>query len=98
MVSVELALAPLLRGTGSESLGEPIAWTLLVVAAIAVLVSACQLFGLPGAPVSAPSSLVVPRTFAVRASTVAPQFVAGGHRDRVPIDLMLGGTLTLPCT
>ncbi len=72
---------------------EPIAWALLVITAIAVLVSAWQLFGLPGAPaVPAPSSVAVtpggPVTpvpspvavtaFALRASLVAPQFVAGG--------------------
>jgi hypothetical protein len=91
---------------------EPLAWALLVIAAIAVLVSAWQLFGLPGAPVAtaprpvavvapvvtsapvttAPSPVtVVPgapvtrapspvavTTFGLRASAVAPQFVAGG--------------------
>jgi hypothetical protein len=91
---------------------EPLAWALLVIAAIAVLVSAWQLFGLPGAPVAtaprpvtqvvpvapgapvttAPSPVaVVPgapvtgapspvavTTFGLRASVVAPQFVAGG--------------------
>src|SRR6185437_2121679 len=72
---------------------EPLAWALLVIAAIAVLVSAWQLFGLPGAPVAtAPSPVAVvpgapvPRapspvavtTFGLRASVVAPQFVAGG--------------------
>jgi len=81
---------------------EPVAWTLLVIAAIAVLVSAWQLFGLPGAPVAtapgpvsvrssapvttapgpvpvttAPSPVAV-ATFGLRASAVAPQFVAGG--------------------
>jgi hypothetical protein len=95
---------------------EPIAWALLAVTAIAVLVSAWQLFGLPGdglppgpvaavarvagpvavspsAPVATASSpvAVTPGTrvttgpspvavtsFGWRASTVAPQFVAGG--------------------
>ena len=71
---------------------EPLAWALLVIAAIAVLVSAWQLFGLPGAPVAtAPSPVAVPcapvthapspvavTTFGLRASAVAPQFVAGG--------------------
>jgi hypothetical protein len=87
---------------------EPLAWTLLVVAAVVVLVSAWQLVGLPGAAVHAPSGPVasvagapvraaqgpvasVPSapvaaapapvagtTFAIRASVVAPQFVAGG--------------------
>jgi hypothetical protein len=82
---------------------EPVAWILLVVTAIFVLVSAWQLFGLPGAPVptpprpvavatsapvpTAPSPVaVVPgapspatvTTFGLRASVVAPQFVAGG--------------------
>jgi hypothetical protein len=70
---------------------EPIAWALLVVAAIAVLVSAWQLFGLPGdglpggpvatasspAPIAGPSPVAV-TTFGWRASAVAPQFVAGG--------------------
>jgi hypothetical protein len=86
---------------------EPLAWALLVIAAIAVLVSAWQLFGLPGAPVAtaprpvaavargapvaaAPSPVAVPgapvthapspvavTTFGLRASVVAPQFVAG---------------------
>ena len=94
---------------------EPIAWALLVLAAVAVLVSAWQLLGLPGdglprgpvatavssAPVSSPGpvtsgpspapaatapspaalagpSPVAVTTFGWRASTVAPQFVAGG--------------------
>jgi hypothetical protein len=79
---------------------EPTAWILLVVTAIWVLVSAWQLFGLPGAPVPAPPhpvpapphpvavpvgapvthapSPVAVTTFGLRASAVAPQFVAGG--------------------
>jgi hypothetical protein len=66
---------------------EPVAWILLVVTAIAVLVSAWQLFGLPGAPVLSGPTAVGPNTvpgpagapaFAVRAAVVAPQFVAGG--------------------
>jgi hypothetical protein len=79
---------------------EPVAWILLVVTAIWVLVSAWQLFGLPGAPVPAPPhpvpapphpvavpvgapvtrapSPVAVTTFGLRASVVAPQFVAGG--------------------
>jgi hypothetical protein len=65
---------------------EPIAWTLLVLTAIAVLISAWELFGLPGAPVitgptpgpiTGPSPVPV-TTFAIRASVVAPQFVALG--------------------
>jgi hypothetical protein len=72
---------------------EPVAWILLVVTAIWVLVSAWQLLGLPGAPVPAPPgpvavpvgapvthapSPVAVTSFALRASAVAPQFVAGG--------------------
>jgi hypothetical protein len=72
---------------------KPVAWILLVVTAIWVLVSAWQLFGLPGAPVPAPPhpvavpvgapvahapSPVAVTTFGLRASVVAPQFVAGG--------------------
>ena len=54
---------------------EPLAWILLVVIAIAVLVSAWQLFGLPGAPVPTP-----PRPVAVVSSApvpAAPSPVAG---------------------
>ncbi len=65
---------------------EPIAWTLLVLTAIGVLISAWELFGLPGAPViTAPTAVPVPgpnpvpvTTFAIRASVVAPQFVTFG--------------------
>jgi hypothetical protein len=74
---------------------EPVAWLLLVITAIWVLVSAWQLFGLPGAPVPVPVAarqVAVPvgapvthtpspvpvTTFGLRASAVAPQFVAGG--------------------
>jgi hypothetical protein len=74
---------------------EPVAWILLVVTAVWVLVSAWQLFGLPGAPVPVPAtarSVAVPvgapvthapspvavTTFGLRASALAPQFVAGG--------------------
>jgi len=65
---------------------EPLAWTLLVFTAIGVLISAWELFGLPGAPViTAPTpapvagpSPVPVMTFAIRASVVAPQFVALG--------------------
>jgi hypothetical protein len=54
---------------------EPIAWTLLVLTAIGVLISAWELFGLPGTPVLGPVPVT---TFAIRASVVAPQFVALG--------------------
>ena len=77
---------------------EPVAWTLLIVTAIAVLVSAWQLLGLPGdrlTVASAPPQVVSGATvtpitfhfpvasFAVRASDVAPNFASGA-------------TLTLP--
>ena len=79
---------------------EPVAWTLLALAAIILLVSACQLFNLAGAriPVPSPARAVsgaapvpggsspapVPvgsgpapvSAFALRASVVAPQFIA----------------------
>jgi hypothetical protein len=84
---------------------EPVAWALLVIVAIAVIVSALQLFGLASAPVpaaptpvsvhaaprpvsvhAAPSQVQAPTapspvavtTFGLRASVLAPQFVAGG--------------------
>ncbi len=73
---------------------EPIAWTLLVLTAIGVLITAWELLALPGAPVitgPTPGPIVSPSpgpitgpspvpvtTFAIRASVVAPQFVAVG--------------------
>ena len=54
---------------------EPLAWILLVVVAIALLVSALQLFGLVGVPVPVPAAGA---TLGIRASAVAPQFVTGG--------------------
>ncbi len=52
---------------------EPVAWILLVVAAIAVLVSAWQLFGLPGAPVPAgPSPVAVTGSSPVPATGPSP--------------------------
>ncbi len=65
---------------------EPIAWMLLVLTAIGVLISAWELFGLPGTPVitgpspvpiTGPSPVPV-ATFGLRASVVAPQFVSLG--------------------
>ena len=53
---------------------EPVAWAVLVLTAIIVLVSACQLFNLAGAKIP----LIVSPTasaFALRASAVAPQFL-----------------------
>ena len=71
---------------GVRRVREPVAWLLLAITAIAVLVSAWQLFGLPGAP--APGVVISPAgsapgpaaaaTFAVRASAVAAQFASGG--------------------
>jgi hypothetical protein len=70
----------------ARRLREPAAWTLLVLTAINVLIGVWGLFGLPGAPaISAPtpvlpdgSPIPAPVTnFGLRASVVAPQFVAG---------------------
>jgi hypothetical protein len=70
----------------ARRLREPVAWTLLVLTAIGLLISAWLLFGLPGtppitapvaSPVSAPSPVPV-TTFALRAAAVAPQFVEDG--------------------
>jgi hypothetical protein len=61
---------------------EPIACALLAFTAITVLVSACQLFNLAGAkvpipiPVAGPGGAMSVSAFALRASAVAPQFVA----------------------
>jgi hypothetical protein len=70
---------------------EPLAWALLLLTAIIVLVSACQLFHLAGAiipvpatastsavPVGAapPPPVVTVSAFVLRASAVAPQFDA----------------------
>jgi hypothetical protein len=57
---------------------EPVAWTLLVLTVIGVLVGAWQLFSLPGAPVITVPGPVPATTFGLRASAVAPQFVAAG--------------------
>ena len=54
---------------------EPVAWALLVLAAIIVLVSACQLFNLAGAKIPVVPSQVPVSAFALRASSVAPQFI-----------------------
>ncbi len=62
---------------------EPVAWALLAIAAIIVLVSACQLFNLAGAsiPVAGPAiiaggpSPAPVSAFALRASSVTPQFI-----------------------
>jgi hypothetical protein len=53
---------------------EPVAWALLVLATIIVLVSAGQLFNLPGAKIPVIGG-PAPSAFALRASAVAPQFV-----------------------
>jgi hypothetical protein len=53
---------------------EPVAWALLVLAAVIVLVSAGQLFNLPGARIPVVGG-PAPSAFALRASAVAPQFV-----------------------
>jgi hypothetical protein len=54
---------------------EPIAWTLLAIAAIIVLVSACQLFHLAGATIPVVPGPPTVSAFALRASSVAPQFI-----------------------
>jgi hypothetical protein len=58
---------------------EPVAWILVVTVAVVVFVSALQLFGLASIPVPTASPGPGPAiTFEIRASIVAPQFVAGG--------------------
>ena len=89
---------------------EPVAWALLVVAAIAVLVSAWQLFGLPGdglpggpvassAPVtSGPSP--APVTSPSPAPVTGPSPVAvtsfGWRASAVAPQVVAGGIFTLP--
>jgi hypothetical protein len=53
---------------------EPVAWALLVLTAIIVLVSACQLFNLAGATIPGIIGPPPPSAFALRASVVAGQF------------------------
>ena len=81
---------------------EPVAWALLVVAAIALLVSAWQLFGLPGnglpgAPVPAASPVAVTPGTPV---TTAPSPVAvtsfGFRASAVATQFVAGGIFTLP--
>jgi hypothetical protein len=57
---------------------EPLAWTLLALAAIGLVISAWELFGLPGAPVIGAGGPVRETTFAYRAAAEAPGFVAVG--------------------
>jgi hypothetical protein len=75
---------------------EPVAWILLVVTAIWVLVSAWQLFGLPGAPVPAPPHPVaVPVTLPqlpIPSPVAVTAYVAGtGHAPH-----HAGGIFALP--
>jgi len=54
---------------------EPVAWALIVLVAIIVLVSACQLFHLAGAQIPGIISPAPASAFALRASAVAGQFL-----------------------
>ena len=90
---------------------EPVAWTLLAITAIAVLVSAWQLFGLPGngmpagpvatsAPVTgAPSPVAVtpntPVTIAPNPVPVTPG-TFGFRASAVATQFVAGGIFTLP--
>jgi len=58
---------------GVRRVREPLAWTLLAIAAVIVLVTACQLFNIAGAQVPLP---VPASSFATRAAVLAPQFLA----------------------
>jgi hypothetical protein len=57
---------------------QPLAWALLAIAAIAVLVSAWQLFGLPGAPVATAPSPVAVATAAPVSNAPGPVAVVPG--------------------
>jgi len=88
---------------------EPVAWALLAVAAIAVLVSAWQLFGLPGnglpgAPVAAaassvavPPSTPVPTPSPVPVTSPSPVAVTsfGWRASAVAPQFVTGGIVTL---
>jgi hypothetical protein len=79
----EVPLGPAEAWASVRRVREPVAWTLLVLTAIGVLVSAGQLLGLVGitalptpAQATSPGVVVVTTlTFAVRASAIGPQFV-----------------------
>jgi hypothetical protein len=81
---------------------EPIAWTLLAITAIAVLVSAWQLFGLPGAPVPAAARPVAVHATAPVGAPVpaAPAPVAvttfGLRASVVAPQFVTGGIVLLP--
>jgi hypothetical protein len=60
---------------------EPVAWALLVIAAVAVLVSAWQLFGLPGAPVPTPP---IPVAVSSPVSTAPSPAPVGGSVPAAP--------------
>ncbi len=61
--------------TSVRRVREPVAWALLALAAIIVLVSACQLFSLAGAKIPIVSGPLPVSAFSLRASAVAPQFI-----------------------
>ncbi len=89
---------------------EPVAWTLLVIVAIAVLVSVWQLFGLPGGglpggPVATAASPVsgrspVPASGPSPAPVTGPRPVAvttfGWRASAVAPQFVAGGIFTLP--
>lgn len=81
---------------------EPLAWTLLVVMAIAVLVSAWQLFGLPGTSVPSPVPVTVRSSAPVRSCApvpTGPSSVAvttfGLRASAVAPQFVTGGIVTL---
>jgi hypothetical protein len=60
---------------GVRRVREPVAWALLALTAVIVLVSAGQLFNVPGAKLPVVGG-PAPSAFALRASLVTPQFIA----------------------
>src|ERR1019366_6853716 len=89
-------------GDGGRRGREPVAWALLVVAAIALLVSAWQLFGLPGnglpgapAPAASPGA-VTPGTPVTTAPRPAAVTSFGFRASAVATQFVAGGIFTLP--
>jgi hypothetical protein len=75
---------------------EPVAWILLVVIALAVLVSAWQLFGLPGGSVPVPPGPVAVASAAPVSAAASPVAVVPGTPPPSPVAVVHGAPFPSP--